>query len=231
MKTSQITFITNSLKAREILKKAKMIPTSSKANVATWLESASDEDIDAIARKADWTEDTVAVAKKDVKTTLPPGAVKESVTITDAKGAEVAVDVVNCTLIRRSRVWNTPKDAPRYRGLVFRFRFGNTTIKTSSKLLEKAYADGEFEKGDVIPFKFDSIKLKVVPADIKNGKDAYPFWEGAILETGNDMLEDMREAVEERETDLASMSKGAQAKIEAQSDDRQVDAFFAKHGR
>jgi len=231
MKTSQITFITNSLKAREILTKAKMIPSSSKANVATWLESASDEDIDAIARKADWTEDTVAVAKKDVKMTLPAGAVKESVTITDSKGNDIAVDVVNCTLIRRARVWINPKDAPRYRGLVFRFRFGNTTIKTSSKLLEKAYADGELEKGDIIPFKFASIKLNVVPADVKLGTDAYSFYEGAILETGNEMLEDAREAVEARETDLASMSKGAQAKIEAQSDDRQVEAFFAKHGK
>jgi len=227
MKTSQITFIANSLTAREILTASKAIPSNRKSSVAKWLESASDEDIADIATQAGWSE-TANTPVADVVIDSPEGATRETLVITDSKGNQVPVDVYQLPFTRTKREWIYKGGVKDRRQIAFQFQFGNITIKTHSNLLVEMLKNGDLVKGDIIPFKADTCLPTHVPA--RNGNKAYTFWEGATLEAGSELLQDARESIEAREDDMALMSKEAQAMLTNMSAEAQVKAFMAKHG-
>jgi len=227
MKTVQINFIANSLKAREILFTNKLIPAKRKSSVAKWLESASDDEIKDLAVESGWTEETI-ITSKDIKTDVPVGVEATDMTVTDSKGQTIVVPVYNLPFVK-TRVEDIYKGGVKTgrKTKAFIFQFGDKTIKTYSNLLAEARKAGELHKGDIIPFNAETCKPEHVPA--KNGNDAYFFWVGGTFEAGCETLQDARELREEREEEFASKSKEGQERILELTADAEAKAYLDKY--
>jgi hypothetical protein len=226
MKKSQSIYITNSLKARESLFTNKLIPANKKASVTKWLNSASDEDIEALAIDSGWNADTIITSKDIVVADAPASEMR---TVIDSNGDTQSVEIVNLTFLRATPKKNYNKNG--WDGtfvLAFFFKYGSKTVKTHSKLLARMRKNGELVKGDTFPFKMDSITLTHVPAN--GNTKGYSFYEGATLEASVEAMEDTRAILDARELALAGMSKAAQLKIADVTADAEIKAFHEEFG-
>ena len=217
MKTSQITFIKSSNKAKETLFTNDLIPKASNASVAKWLKTASDEEISGLAINSGWKVDTIIVPAS-LANTIPQDVKAIDAKIIDSKGRPQVVSSYNLAFAKTRTEDVYAKDLETGKGvktgqkvLAFVFHFGDATIKTYSNMLKEAYRKGELEKGDLIPFRAESCVSTHVPA--KNGDPSYFFWEGATLEAGSDVMQDARDFTERREAKIATYSKAGQQKI------------------
>jgi hypothetical protein len=229
---AQISFILNSTKAKEELFNNGQISAKRKNLVKAWTESASEEEIENLAIECGWSENDIPAevsTSVSVSADLPEGVVEEIRDIVDAQGNPAQVKVYMLPYKRVKTQTFYPKDAPAFKGQAFHFVFGNQTVRTNSKLFAHLVNTGEVEKGDLFPFRADSIKRTSVPA--KGNRQAYSFLEGALLETSCEELENAREELEEKEAFEASMSREAQALLKERSAEAEVQAYLAKFGR
>ena len=107
MKKSQSIYITNSIKARESLFTNKLIPANKKASVTKWLNSASDEDIEALATDSGWNADTIITSKDIVVADAPASEMRA---VTDSNGVVQSIEIVNLTFLRATPKKNYNKN-------------------------------------------------------------------------------------------------------------------------
>ena len=232
MKTVQINFIASSNKAKDTLFTNKLIDKASNAQVAKWLKTASDEEINDLAIDSGWTAEMVIVPSA-IANTIPEGVEVADISIVDSKGRNQVVPSYNLPFLKTRTEDVYAKDPVTGKGkktgqkvLAFVFQFGEQTIKTYSLMLNEAYKKGELERGTIVPFRADSCKAEHVPA--KNGQPSYHFWQGATLEAGSEMMQDARVFIERRDAKFATLSKDAQARVIDLSADKQAEAFLAE---
>ena len=221
MKNAHSIYILNSLKAKESLVASKLIPTNRKPSVQKWLNTASDEDIEALALDSGFNADTIITSDDIVLADMPTPSVTKT---TDSKGNAIAINTVNLSLnkFNRVKVYNKEGFTGQFK-MAYYFNYGEKSVKTQSKLLDKLLLANELHIEDEFLFKLDSIKITRVPAVGDN--KGYSFYEGAVLEKDTEILEDAREGINKRENAIALMSKTAQEKINESTAELEIAKF------
>jgi hypothetical protein len=143
---------------------------------------------------------------------------------TDSKGNAIAINTVNLSLnkFNRVKVYNKEGFTGQFK-MAYYFNYGEKSVKTHSKLLDKLLLANELHIEDEFLFKLDSIKITRVPAVGDN--KGYSFYEGAVLEKDTEILEDAREGINKRENAIALMSKTAQEKINESTAELEIAKF------
>lgn len=226
MRNEHISFIVDSQQAKELLASDNRIPSARKSSVSKWCKTASDEELAELATQCGYVEGTVAntnASTSEISIDVPENVETEEVEIFDDNGDLKATVTAYILPFKRTKTQKNP-NGTFYK--TFQFMLGNVTVRVESNLLRELHNKGELERGDT--FRFKGFEQVAVPA--KNGRKAYTFVRGIIMEYGDERLEDTRNEQDEFASDLAGLTPAQQKEFLAKRDAKVVDNLLAKYG-
>lgn len=188
--------------------------------VNTWCNSATDEQLLALAESVGYTADSAPA------TTHTPievaGLNTENMEVETESGA---VETVPCYMLPVKK-WDTEKSKNGVLTPTLKLDANGVTVKCYNDMFRNSDVRASIQKGDIIPVRIDS--LSAVTATDKQGK-TYTFYRGAVLEASQESMSNARTAKKEFELDFSQLDVETQKLVLAQHAQKKADEFMKKY--